>query len=92
MAAQVDAVGTRMGGAEEDLVCRLGAHVERRLDVLDARLERLTRIVEAATEPEPEGEVATVDARLAGISARLDGLLSDVARLVGIAERVDDAG
>lgn len=90
VARHVDAVSARWDDAERQLAAQLGAHLEGRLDGIDRRLDRLTRIVEAATEPEPEGTVSPTDAALAAVVARLDALTAEVSRLAAIADRVDD--
>jgi hypothetical protein len=86
LSSHVEVVGSRWERAEERLAVQLGVRVKERLDGLDQRVERLTRLVEAATEPEPEGTLTPTDVALRGILARLDSLTAEVARLVALAE------
>lgn len=89
LSSEVDAVGGRWERAEERLAGQLAVRVEQRLDTIDARVDRLTRLVEAATEPEPEGATSPTDVALHGIQVRIDALATEVARLAAIADRVD---
>jgi hypothetical protein len=89
LANHVDAVGNRWERAEERLGVQLSVRVKERMDGVDARLDRLTRLVEEATEPEPAGTLTPTDVAVRGILARLDTLTAEVARLAAVAERFD---
>jgi hypothetical protein len=89
LAARVDAVGARWDGAQGEVSSALDTGLEARLDRLDKRVARLTRLVEAATEPEPEGVLSPTEAALQTMALRIEQLGAEVARLVAIAERVD---
>lgn len=85
LATHVDAVGSRWERAEERLAVQLAVRVKERLDGMEARLDRLTRLVEAATEPVPPGTVTPTDAALREVLVTLGSLAADVAQLTAAA-------
>lgn len=82
LAAAIDAATAAWSASPEV------AAVDQRLASIERRLDRLTMLVELATEPLPEPEALPVDPTLLRLEAGLAALTAEVQRMVAIADRV----